>query len=158
MTDTPNSGTVSAAVERLSPEALSTLLGMIEYCLNARVCMGMDEGFKSFDSGEEHDFVKELRAILAQPADQQDEPAGWQFYQDGKWWNGDDRIKDHRANTEAAGYQTRDVYARPAAQVVKLPERMKMEPYQTVNQSSTNYKAGFNACRAKTAKLNGIEP
>jgi hypothetical protein len=43
-------------------------------------------------------------------------PVGWQFYQDGKWWNGDDRIRDHRANTEAAGYPVRDVYAAAPAQ------------------------------------------
>lgn len=47
----------------LSPEAASTLRGMVEYCLNHRVCMGMGEGFKSFDPEEEHDFVKELRAF-----------------------------------------------------------------------------------------------
>ena len=39
------------------------------------------------------------------------EPVGWQFYQDGKWWNGDDQIKDHRKNTEEASYPIRDVYA-----------------------------------------------
>lgn len=50
-------------VECLSEEAASTLRGMVEYCLNQRVCMGMDEGFKSFDPEEEHDFVKELRAF-----------------------------------------------------------------------------------------------
>ena len=38
-------------------------------------------------------------------------PVGWQFYEDGKWWNGDDRIKDHRKNTEEARYPIRDVYA-----------------------------------------------
>ena len=27
-----------------------------------------------------------------------------------------------------------------------LPERMEMQPYQTVDRGSTNYKAGFNAC------------
>lgn len=54
---------------------------------------------------------------LAAP-DVQAEPVGWQFYQDGKWWNGDDRIKDLRKNTEAAGYPVRDVYAaqQPAEQ------------------------------------------
>lgn len=40
-------------------------------------------------------------------------PVGWQFYQDGKWWNGDDQIKDHRKNTEEAGFRVRDVYATP---------------------------------------------
>lgn len=48
-------------------------------------------------------------------------PVGWQFYEDGKWWNGDDRNKDHRKNTEEARYPIRDVYvveqqsAQPAA-------------------------------------------
>lgn len=41
----------------------------------------------------------------------QGEPVAWQFYQDGKWWNGDDRIKDHRKNTENSGYKTRELYA-----------------------------------------------
>lgn len=53
---------------RLTDEAYSVLLGMVEHCLNTRVCMGMDEGFKSFDPDEEHDFVKEFRALLAQRA------------------------------------------------------------------------------------------
>lgn len=30
--------------------------------------------------------------------------------------------------------------------VASLPERMEMQPYQTVDRGSTNYKAGFNAC------------
>jgi len=29
-----------------------------------------------------------------------------------------------------------------------VPELMKMEPYQTIDKSSKNYKAGWNACRA----------
>ncbi|WP_188036226.1 hypothetical protein [Pseudomonas sp. EZ-C24] len=46
--------------------------------------------------------------LYTRPA--QGEVVGWQFYQQSKWWNGDDRIKDHRKNTEAAGIPTRDVY------------------------------------------------
>jgi hypothetical protein len=42
-----------------------------------------------------------------------DKPVAWQFYQDGAWHNGDDRIKGHRANTEEAGYPVRDLYAAP---------------------------------------------
>jgi len=52
----------------MSEEAASTLRGMVDYCLNQRVCMGMDEGFKSFDPEEEHDFVKELRAFAESAA------------------------------------------------------------------------------------------
>ena len=48
----------------ISSEAYSVMLGMVEHCLNIRACMGMDEGFKDFDIEEEHDFVKELRALL----------------------------------------------------------------------------------------------
>lgn len=47
----------------LSKEAASTVRGMVEYCLNQRVCLGMDEGFKSFEPEVEHDFVKELHAF-----------------------------------------------------------------------------------------------
>lgn len=63
-------------VLRLTPEAHSVLLGMVEHCLNVRACMGMDEGFKDFDTEEEHDFVKELRALLDAPASPSCDPAG----------------------------------------------------------------------------------
>lgn len=45
-------------------------------------------------------------------------PVAWQFYQDGKWWNGYDRIKNYRKNTEDAGIPTRDLYAQPPAVAV----------------------------------------
>ena len=55
-------------VLRLTPEAHEVLLGMVEHCLNIRACMGMDEGYKDFANEEdEHDFVKELRALLDAP-------------------------------------------------------------------------------------------
>lgn len=54
----------------------------------------------------------QLRARVAE-LEAQGEPAGWQFYQDGKWWNGDAAIKHHRANTEAAGIPTRNLYVAP---------------------------------------------
>jgi hypothetical protein len=50
----------------LGQEAYSTLVGMVEFCLNKRVCLGMDEGYKNFlDEEDEHDFVKELRTFVA---------------------------------------------------------------------------------------------
>lgn len=55
----------NSAVHILSPEAYSTVIGMVEHCLNVRACMGMDEGFKDFDTEEEHDFVKEIRAFVS---------------------------------------------------------------------------------------------
>jgi hypothetical protein len=30
--------------------------------------------------------------------------------------------------------------------LASIPERIEMQPYQTVDRGSTNYKAGFNAC------------
>lgn len=53
------------------------------------------------------------------------EPVAWQFFDNGEWHTGSDR-NNHRQNTEAAGYQVRNLYAAaPAAvpeKVVKLPE------------------------------------
>jgi hypothetical protein len=55
-----------AAVQKLSPEAYSVVIGMVEHCLNIRACMGMDEGYKDFENEEdEHDFVREIRAFVA---------------------------------------------------------------------------------------------
>jgi hypothetical protein len=39
-------------------------------------------------------------------------PVAWQFFQDGAWRTGMD-MNNHRENTEAAGIQTRDLYAIP---------------------------------------------
>lgn len=87
MTNNPTIDGVSREyVLRLTPEAHNVMLGMVEHCLNIRACMGMDEGFKDFDTEEEHDFVKELRALLdadhtvdsnakAAPAVERKEPA-----------------------------------------------------------------------------------
>lgn len=44
----------------------------------------------------------------------QGEPVAWQFYQDGKWWNGQE-TNNHLANTEEAGYPVRDLYPEPWA-------------------------------------------
>lgn len=56
------------------------------------------------------------------------EPVAWQFYQDGKWHNGNDSIADHRKNTESAGMPTRDLYAgAPPAQSAVPPEREMLQ-------------------------------
>ena len=73
-----------------------------------------------------HEQLELLRAFLDKPSTHhQGEPVAWQFYQDGKWWNGDDRIKDHRKNTENSGYKTRELYAEqpePAADHTQCEE------------------------------------
>jgi hypothetical protein len=47
------------------------------------------------------------------------EAVGWQFLQDGKWHFGCDNLKDHRKNTEAAGFPVRDVFSAPQPAVPK---------------------------------------
>jgi hypothetical protein len=64
-------------------------------------------------TGSDEDRATVDRALQALAAQQ--EPCGWQFYQDGKWHNGME-INNHRANTEAAGVPVRDVYPTPTAQ------------------------------------------
>jgi hypothetical protein len=61
--------TMSRELAELSAESYSVVIGMVEHCLNVRACMGMDEGFKDFDTEEEHDFVKEIRAFVAKAND-----------------------------------------------------------------------------------------
>jgi len=53
----------------LSEEAKEVVKGMVEFCINNGMCMGMDEGFKSFGNGrrkidaEKHRFRKELESF-----------------------------------------------------------------------------------------------
>lgn len=54
--------------------------------------------------------------------DQNMKPVAWQFYQDGRWHNGLD-TNDHRANTEKAGIQTRNLY--PAELVVEMAAELE---------------------------------
>ena len=69
------------------------------------------------DAPVEHALGMLADALACYPTPVAQEPVGWQFYQDGKWYNGMD-TNNHRANTEDAGYPTRDVYAGPVAHPV----------------------------------------
>jgi hypothetical protein len=80
----------------------------------------------------------------------QGEPVGWQFYQDGKWWNGDDRIKDHRKNTEAAGYPVRDVFTHADPGEV---ERLRAE----LGEAKGEYDRSANKVAALRAQLAELE-
>lgn len=61
-------------------------------------------------------------ACLEKPAAQpQGEPVAWQFYQDGKWWNGMDQNR-HKENTIEAGYLVRDLYAEQPAPVAPVAQ------------------------------------
>lgn len=104
-------------------------------------------------------YRKELKAVSSiqglpvgtklyttpQPAPEtQMEVVGWQFHQDGKWRNGDDRIKDHKKNTQEAGFRVRDVYAAPQpAEQRNAPDTALVEAFD----------AGRRAAQAETRRL-----
>lgn len=50
-------------VATMSAEASQVARGMVAHCIEHRLCMGMDEGFSSFDPDVEHHFVRELRGF-----------------------------------------------------------------------------------------------
>jgi|SRR5690554_6847242 len=78
------------------------------------VCTGFSGDYGRYNDHLSEDAAREVyQAFRSVAPAVQAEPVGWQFYEDGRWWNGDDRIKDHRKNTEAAGVPVRDVYAAP---------------------------------------------
>lgn len=43
------------------------------------------------------------------------------------------------------------------AEVMVMPDRMKVEPFTTIDRGSKNYKSGYNAAIAEVAKLNGLK-
>ena len=70
--------------------------------------------------GFDRDDVDALLALshptaAEQPQAPEQGVVAWQFFDKGQWHNGDDRIKDHRQNTEAAGYPVRNLFATPPA-------------------------------------------
>jgi len=51
--------------DELSPDAQETIIGMIEYCLNHGLCMGMDEGFLDIDNQTKHTFRAEIEQFIS---------------------------------------------------------------------------------------------
>lgn len=45
-----------------------------------------------------------------------------------------------------------------ATVAVVIPDRMKVEPFTTIDRGSKNYKAGYNAAIAEVARLNWVKP
>ena len=56
--------------------------------------------------------INEVFPVYTAPPKPEQEPCGWQFFQDGQWHNGS-MLNNHRQNTEDAGYEVRDVYPPP---------------------------------------------
>lgn len=48
--------------------------------------------------------------------------------------------------------------AESAPVAVVLPDRLKTEPFTTIDRGSKNYKAGYNAALAEVARLNEVKP
>ncbi|RZI91633.1 MAG: hypothetical protein EOP15_00065 [Pseudomonas sp.] len=95
-------------------------------------------------------LITEAQPLFTRPA--QVDVVGWQFYQQGKWWNGDDRIKDHRKNTEAAGIPTRDVYTHAdPAEVERLRDQVAKQACVFCNDSG-NLMAENKKLRAQLAE------
>lgn len=70
--------------------------------------------FRSGDLTADHIERVETALQLHQAAtEQSSEAVAWQFYDQGAWHNGNDKVKDHRKNTEGAGIPTRDLYTHP---------------------------------------------
>ncbi len=85
-----------------------------------KTCCDQGEIFMSMGKVESH-MLTEPDPIYrgcpdCKPAAQpQGEPVAWQYEFGGKWYNGDDRIKDHYKNTVDAGYKVRNLYAEQPA-------------------------------------------
>jgi len=93
-----------------SKEAMKLALGALE---------SKDTWGSSIREAKERASTALREALAEQPAQQ--EPCGWQFFQDGKWHNGME-TNNHRANTEAAGVPVRDVYPSPQPPAQPLTE------------------------------------
>lgn len=89
----------------------------------------------------------------AQPAEQQDEPVAMVVSKFGDPEAFGEREIEARADLSKVPYNT-PLYRRPAAQAVKLPERL---PGDDGVCTESHHASGWNECRAETAKLNGIE-
>lgn len=87
------------------------------------------------------DAWHELRALLDNP--QCEECKGWGY---------------HENHYEGGGTECGECGGSGNATVaVVMPDRMKVEPFTTIDRGSKNYKAGYNAAIAEVARLNGVK-
>lgn len=101
----------------------------------------------------------ELRAILAQPADQQGEPVAWVECSPAWLKSGGDCATAPRICVGRNGIShLHPAHAQPATAKVVLPARMPTGNITTPNHEwSPNVREGWNACLDEVAKLNGIQ-
>lgn len=99
--------------------------------------MALPMKFKLHEVTRNRCLPDDVALYTAPQPTEQTEPVGWQFYDNGKWWYGDDRIKLHRKNTEAAGIPVRDIYAapQPTPDVTALVEALESAKNLIANHS-----------------------
>ncbi|MBY8946292.1 hypothetical protein J1G35_10485 [Pseudomonas sp. SH10-3B] len=153
-------------VMHLTDEAHSVLLGMVEHCLKVRACMGMDEGYSDYENEmEEHDFVKELRALLGAKPDgtltdegtiPAAQPQGEPVYMKPQYLS----VPGLWIVCKAGEIGAKPFYAeQPAPVAVVLPERLDI-PHREEFESADQYCAAigeakkWNACLDELKRLN----
>lgn len=111
-------------------------------------------------NGAKPDWYNTVFVALSQqaepaPAQTEQQPVGYANFRNGRFGSWLHPTEDDAKNFDKtalagnpAGSKQVALYAAPIAQTApQVPERLPVEPYQTVDRSSTNYKAGWNACR-----------
>lgn len=89
---------------------------MIDLIKRLRIKAGMIELGEIIAWGSDSALMREAADVLERAGSAttvQGEPVGWQYYQHGKWWSGDNLTKDQRKNIEKEGIRVRNVYAAP---------------------------------------------
>lgn len=112
----------------------------------------------------EGEMLIEFAGLIRDELVKGQEPVAWQFFYQDRWLNGDDSIKDHRKNTEEAGYPVRDIYARPVvAAPAGVPDGNELQTAITVFDMGlafalchSNFTDTRNAIKKLQADFNGI--
>ena len=63
----------------------------------------------------------------------------------------------HENHYEGGGTECGGSGNATVTEVMVMPDRMKVEPFTTIDRGSKSYKAGYNAAIAEVAKLNGLK-
>ncbi|MEE5085108.1 hypothetical protein V2J74_10085 [Pseudomonas alliivorans] len=164
MTNKPNSGTVS-----VSRELLVDLLDAAKW---KAADFAKGTPYRTTIDG----IVRQTKDLLAQPADQQGEPAAWQAMavgKDGEIYRNVARAGQQKLTLRDARFAwgegvlerfdvvIRPLFAQPATAKVVLPERLDI-PHRGEFESANQHAAAvgeaksYNACLDEVAKLNGI--
>ena len=106
------------------------------------------------DEDIDYDFASQLGVLLGPLYAEQPAPVAAQPQcEECKGWG------YHENHHEGGGTECGECGGSGNAPVaVVMPDRMKVEPFTTIDRGSKNYKAGYNAALAEVARLNGVKP